>query len=276
MSQHEGPWRGANLDPDHLWSGQRSPDAKQPTSHPWSYHRNVTARYGDWDRAVRKPGAVVNKPSPRRVKRSGRHRRDVGSPVGQAALNAEKESCPRGHSLVDAYEHFTPQGWRQRRCRTCALERQREKREALPPKPERVGPRGAAALALASPTCRKGHAWSPENTVIRGGEGKLSGTRLCRACREERKEAQRLERWRAGMNARLEEEHLRREAEERAFAERRLELARARQEEQLQERRRNEWVRGLLHRWSPDGEPSLEVVRDVQIRPRAVRFEQDP
>lgn len=43
---------------------------------------------------------------------------------GFSAVNARKTVCPMGHSLDDAYR--SKEGWR--RCRTCALEKERRKR----------------------------------------------------------------------------------------------------------------------------------------------------
>jgi hypothetical protein len=258
---------------DPLWRGTPDPDRKWSDSHPWSYYRTRIARTAPREVAPEPPA-----PPPHVRRRARRVRAKVRPPVGQAAVNAAVEACPRGHEYTPAntYRSVSREGWSHRKCRTCALDYQRQRRAAEPQKPLRVGPRGAAALALASPACRNGHPWDQANTIIRGGEGKLSGTRLCRKCREQRKEALRLERWRTGMNARADAQRAQREAEALAFAEHRLELARARQEEQLRERRRNEWVKSLLRRWTPDGEPDYlrEPVRPGPIQPRAVRFEQ--
>ena len=182
------------------------------------------------------------KPNPRRK----RHRKPgLRPPVGAAARNAEKTECVQGHSLADAYVSFTKRGHLHRKCRTCELNRQAAKRAAQPKRPERVGPRGAAAFALTSLTCRRGHPWSPENTIVRGGESKLAGTRLCRRCRNWRHDQLVLETMRAKANARADELYRQREAEDRAFNDRRLRRVGYVADAVMRERRL------LLHRWEP-------------------------
>jgi len=139
--------------------------------------------------------------------------------------------------LADAYISFTRRGHLHRKCRVCELSRQRAKRAAQPKKPERVGPRGAAAFALTAVSCRRGHKWTPESTLVRGGASKLAGTRLCKRCRDWRHDQLALEKWRAERNRVADELRAQREAEDRAFNERRLQMTGYRASAVMHERR---------------------------------------
>lgn len=102
------------------------------------------------------------------------------SPTAQAAINASKTHCKRGHPLSGNNVQITDGG---RRCRTCALTASRERYAA-----DHGTPLGADPINLTEPpaprrqhgaeACIKGHPLDAANTYT-----DPKGYRHCRACR---------------------------------------------------------------------------------------------
>jgi hypothetical protein len=118
---------------------------------------------------------------------------------------APRKTCSRGHSLEGGNLYVSPKG--HKRCRTCHRERVRERRDRKP-RLERYAEsreryrrkmlkQGRLVHPKGSPACRRGHAYTDENTILRP-----SGGRECRACRRLNQNARRARGRRARLGSR--------------------------------------------------------------------------
>ncbi|MEU2185216.1 HNH endonuclease signature motif containing protein [Streptomyces thermolilacinus] len=105
------------------------------------------------------------------------------SPIAQAALNAAKTHCDRGHEFTEANTIRHRSGkYEQRACRTCTRWRERVRAalaSGLQPEP---APPASPSAPRFSGFCSVGHPETEENTYRRP-----SGLRQCRMCRAEQR-----------------------------------------------------------------------------------------
>jgi hypothetical protein len=99
-------------------------------------------------------------------------RENVLRGISMVAVNARKTHCHAGHPFEGENLIVTPNG--RRCCRECQNAGQRRRYEKGRPERERI-----AALNPKVSTCKRGHAWTEENTRISNGK------RRCLNCRRD-------------------------------------------------------------------------------------------